>query len=353
MLNWKDVVRRGSQAEPLPFSAPNPQDVFSVSFSSSPSGELQGVQLTHENLTAGVAATRNLLPLSSAMSSLDTIVSSFPMNSPYGRAVAYTAVYEGTSFATLASTKLIIDGSPLPTDLGDVQSVNTLPIPSPTVLFIKPSHLSSLTASILEEARKSAPFLYSFAWRHKFASVFEGFLTKQSLWDRLVFDHARGKIMGRGAGTVRAVVVSGGPIEAQSLVPSRIALSVPLVNVHSHPLVAGPVFASHPLDLQTFTPAVPEAQSAGAADAYAFTYLAPVGPPSVNVEAKLFSVDDAAIEGGADPCGALYVRGPTVGTLLQPEIIESEDDERWVNSGERAKVSPNGTFKVVPVHTTK
>lgn len=65
------------------------------------------MQLTHQNLTAGVAATRALMPPSSAMSPLDTILSAYPLSSPYGRAVAYTALFEGTSFVTVDSTKLI------------------------------------------------------------------------------------------------------------------------------------------------------------------------------------------------------------------------------------------------------
>ena len=41
-------------------------------------------------------------------------------------------------------------------------------------------------------------------------------------------------------------------MEAQALTPSRIALSVPLVIVHSHSQVSGPVLASHIFDVQTF-----------------------------------------------------------------------------------------------------
>lgn len=86
-----------------------------------------------------------------------------------------------------------------------------------------------------------------------------------------------------------------------------------------------------------------------AADAYAFTYLAPVGPPSVNVEAKLSGVDDTAVEAGADPVGELHVRGPSVGRPLsvtaEDESLE-EELRGWRATGERAKVAPNGTFKV-------
>ena len=141
-----------------------------------------------------------------------------------------------------------------------------------------------------------------------------------------------------------------GPLEAQNLTPARIALSVPVINTHSHPLVAGPVFATHPLDLQTFPAAAPSGSpSASAADAYAFTYLAPVGPPSTNVEVKLVGVDDAAVEAGGDPIGALHVRGPSVGRPLSVEEEAQEEEERgWRSTGERAKVAANGTFKVVP-----
>lgn len=140
-----------------------------------------------------------------------------------------------------------------------------------------------------------------------------------------------------------------GPLEARNLTPSRIALSVPVINVHSHPLVAGPIFASHALDLQTFPSSVSTSPSTSAGDAYAFTYLAPVGPPSVNVEVKLTGVDDSAIETGSDPVGALQVRGPSVGRPLSVEEKAQEEEEQdWRTTGERAKVAANGTFKVSP-----
>jgi long-chain acyl-CoA synthetase len=93
--------------------------------------------------------------------------------------------------------------------LADVLAVQKYPIPSPTVIFIKPPHLVSMMDKILKAARKNF-FLFPFAWRHKVAGVAEGFLTKDSLWDRLVFDAARASVIGDGAGTLRAVIVSGG-----------------------------------------------------------------------------------------------------------------------------------------------
>lgn len=57
-------------------------------------------------------------------------------------------------------------------------------------------------------------------------------------------------------------------------------------------------------------------------------------------------VDDIAVEGGGDPVGTLWVRGPSVGALLRLEETDGAGNEGWADIGERAKVLPNGTFKV-------
>ena len=89
------------------YRSPDVHHVFTLAFSRTPSGAgLQVVQFTQQNLTAGVAATRALLPVSFPLTPLDTIVSAFSLSTPYGRAIAYTAIYEGTSFATLNSARI-------------------------------------------------------------------------------------------------------------------------------------------------------------------------------------------------------------------------------------------------------
>lgn len=245
-------------------------------------------------------------------------------------------------------------------DVADILSSKDFPIPSPTILFAKPAHLEGLVTSISKQAKKSW-LLYPFARRHKLANLTEGYITKESLWDRLVFDGARAKVIGDGAGTLRAVIVSGGehylvpfhsgktynyfcsvgPVSASLLTPSRISLSIPLVNAFTHPLVPGPILASHPLDLQDF-PSLNDKPSSSAAH---------VGPPSVNTEVKLVGVDDSVVENGGDPVGMLLIRGPSVGKHLNNDdyvSIPSEDDkEGWIATEVRAKVQTNGAFQVL------
>lgn len=346
VFRFSDLEKQGAQLEQVAPSATDPLQVFTVSFYETPSGTLRGVQFTHENLTAGVTAMRALMPSSGPISPLDTVVSVHSLSSGYGRAVAYTAIFEGANFATTSSSKVVRTENGQRQDLADLTSLEQYPIPSPTVLFVSPSHMAVLASSIIDNAKKASTVLYTLAWRHKLAGILEGFFTKQSLWDRLVFDDARMKVMGKGAGTVRTVVVSGGPIESQALTPARVALSVPVVLVHSNPQVSGPALATHPFDVQTFpTDAMPSGSSA--ADNYTFSYLATVGAPSINVEAKLKGVDDNLVEGGGDPVGDLFLRGPSVGQIIDAAPEEGELDKGWVGSGERARVLPNGSFKVV------
>ena len=215
----------------------------------------------------------------------------------------------------------------------DVKSAQRLGLPPATVFFLKPTHLVAIVEAIVSSAKTS--FVFPLAWRHKFAAMLEGYITKESLWDRLVFDNARNVVLGEGAPSLRAVVVSGGGVPASQVTSARIALSVPLIIAHTHPLVSAPILASHPHDLQTF--AITSERD-----------VAHVGPPTVNMEVKLVGVDDGGVEKGDDPEGVLHVRGPTVGRVLANESDTEETpvtDERWVSTEDRARVLTNGVFR--------
>jgi len=335
LARWNDLEAQGKAAPPVISSAPGPDDVFTMSFYRDTNNEVRAAHLTHQNITAGVTAVRALLPASASLSALDTITSAHSLSTAFGRAVAYTALYDGTSFATLKSSKLFQSDPVGPLhSIDDVMSTRQLGIPPATVLFLKPNHLGDVVNAIISNAKRS--FIFPLAWRHKFAGISEGYFTKESLWDRLVFDNARSVALGDGSASIRAVVVSDGTVPASLLTSARIALSVPLVIAHTHPLVTAPILASHPQDVQTF--AVTSDRD-----------IAHVGAPTVNVEVKLVGVDDGAVEKGKDPEGVLHVRGPIVGRVVVPtdeaEAEADESDESWVSTGDRARVQTNGAFK--------
>ncbi|KAF8803563.1 hypothetical protein BYT27DRAFT_7195406 [Phlegmacium glaucopus] len=345
ILRFADLEREGVKVEKVLSPLPKPSDVFTISFYRTTSGHLQGAHFTHENMTAGVTAVRALLPLSHAFSPLDTIVSAHSMNTAYGRAIAYTAIYEGTSFASIPGSEIYhADESDVKVENAEVIATRKYPIPSPTVMFIKPGHLTSIVSGINSEAKKSW-LLHAFAWRHKVAGVADGFITNQSLWDRLVFDGARARVIGDSAATLRAVVVSGGHLDATILTSARVALSVPFVNAFTHPLVTAPVLASHALDLQDFCITTKDETTSKA--------VVPNGPPGVNVEVKLMGILDDIVEKGGDPSGELFVRGPPVGKMVNLEDYvdvpsgDSPENYEWVEMDVKARVRPNGSFTVL------
>ncbi|OCB84357.1 hypothetical protein A7U60_g9037 [Sanghuangporus baumii] len=333
-----DLERKGTREDAVQEPPIQPQDIFSVSFYPGPNNELKATRLTHQNLTAGVAATRALFPLTGAISSSDSIVSSHSLSTSFGRAIAYTALYENAHFSTIDTTNFF---SREGTSTKEAEAVKQLcaTVPAPTVTFLTPSQLNSIVSSILSLARNS-PF-FSVAWRHKLSHLRQGFLSKDSLWDNSFLAGPRNTVLKGWADSLRSVIISGGklPISKDSLTPARLALSVPIVNAHEHPLVVGPVFFSHPLDFQEF----PE-NSAGNPE---FAGIAHVGPPSINIEVKIVGVDDAAVEKGADPIGEVVVRGPSVTLPLDDDDKETAPGD-WVSLGERGLAQTNGTFKVIP-----
>ncbi|KAG1891489.1 hypothetical protein F4604DRAFT_1914290 [Suillus subluteus] len=331
-FSWNDVESLGKVPQ-APKNAPQPGSAYTVSFFETPSGEMRCVQLSHENFTSGVTAIRALFPAAINISTLDTVVSSHSLSTPYGRAIAYAALFEGASFATLPSTSVYRDGDAPALDVADILSAIKFPIPSPTVLFLKPEHVQSLASSVMDRAKKSS-FVFPLAWRHKFASLTEGFLTKDSLWDRTVFGSAREDVLGKMADTVKAVVISGGLLPSDVLLPARLVLSIPLINTYTHGSATGPLFATHAFDLQMLPSSSPAAEPAHA------------GAPSVNVEAKLIGVNDNVVEKGADPVGEILVRGPSVGNMLSADG-EAGEKNAWVHTGEMARAMTNGAFKVL------
>jgi long-chain acyl-CoA synthetase len=129
------------------------------------------------------------------------------LSDAYGRAIAYTALFEGTSFASIPGSEVYVEEEK--SGLGmDALTVKKYPIPPVTMMFVNPGQLTWLATKVNEEAKKS--WLFNIGWRHKVAGLRDGFLSNQTLWDRLVFDRARAKVMSEDVGVLRAVVVSGG-----------------------------------------------------------------------------------------------------------------------------------------------
>jgi len=175
--------------------------------------------------------------------------------------------------------------------------------------------MESLTASILNHARKN--WLFPLAWKHKQAALFDGSMSKDTFFDKQVFQPARLRALGVLANSMREIAVAGpcsppfplgvltfncvvGPLDTSAQVPLQIALSIPVSHIHIHILSTSALFASHPYDLQI----VPKDESSR-------HVMWHYGPPTANVEIKLTSIDESAVEQGRDPEGTVRLRALT------------------------------------------
>ncbi|KAF8507259.1 hypothetical protein JB92DRAFT_2961403 [Gautieria morchelliformis] len=211
ILRWEDIEAKGGTVPKADLAPPpEPSDVFSVSFFADIDGELRGAQLTHANVTAGVTASRLLFPLTEPISPSDTLLSVFSITSAFGRSLAYTALHDGANFISLPAL-LQLDNVSKTSPSSQLLAACEASAASPTILMLTPNHLKPLTSSILKAA--SSNLLFSLAWRHKLHGLNQGFITRLSFWDNLIFDGARTKTLGKLEASLRGIIVSEGQPE--------------------------------------------------------------------------------------------------------------------------------------------
>ncbi|QRW27276.1 AMP binding enzyme [Rhizoctonia solani] len=329
LIPWTDILESGGG--PLNLSAadlPTTNDVFMISYYGDEIGQPKAVQFTHQNMTAAVVSNRALFSVSTPLSGSDRILSSFSMNTPFGMGVAFQALWEGASFSVKPNIGLFKTES----DKAEDSVFAAIAASRPTILYVQPSELDSLSSSVLATAKGS--FLYTLAWKRKMGALLEGSLSRTTPWDRVVFEDARVKW---SLSDLRSVVTAGEPSDPSTQAICSIATSVPIARAHIHPLSASPILASHPLDLQRHFPATGGSRMS--------KDPLHVGPPAPSVEVKLVGVSENEIDAGNDPRGELLIRGTSVGTPVSESTVPYPDG--WLPSGERAIVQSNGTFKVI------
>ncbi|PVG02165.1 acetyl-CoA synthetase-like protein [Serendipita vermifera] len=344
IILWEDLER--TEVDLASTSPPVPADVSSAHFFEIQNSNLRGVQFTHQNIVAGATAVLNIFPTIGTWSAKDSVVSTHNVSTPYGRSILYAALYGGAHFTTVVP-EIKTSGTSNGTLEDLIRACDHPERPPPTLLFIAPKYLDLLTSKILAFSKKS--LFFWLAWRHKHAGILRGYLVRDGIPDRYVFSPARELAFGRVLANLRAIAICGDVIDSSTILPARIALSVPLVFTYASPLSTGPVFASHPLDMQ-----VQEDVSKGANLDPLEIKKAHCGPPLSNMEVKLATIHEEAVVAGADPDGELYIRGPGVG---DPVPIGMQLEDGWVDSGMTARVRTNGTFivgnrRVVPDAST-
>ena len=232
---------------------------------------------------------------------------------PFGFALALTALYTGSAITTGLLTTSYDD--PNPTRSAALSQAQ------PTLVYATAEGASSLACALAACSRRSP--LASWAAKSKLFTLRNGTFSRQGLADSLVFKKAR---EATGTLKVRNVLIAGrGDTVPQTLLDSlRSHLGCSVLNAYLPELqaaaVTAPVSSTHAFDLQAFAEH----------EIGAMQVPAHVGPPSVSAEIKLVQ-SQAATEAGltmtgdrqpghaGDPMGEIMVRGNIVARGISAE----------------------------------
>ncbi|KAJ3053049.1 Long-chain-fatty-acid--CoA ligase 5 [Rhizophlyctis rosea] len=129
LLTLKEVESAG-QANPKPHVPPQPDDIFTISFSTDPKSN--GAMIPHSGVASAGAGILSMLPPSVQIASEDRHLSHLPLSSMYERSVVHAAVSAGCQVAFYDGTNVL----------------HELKVADPTVIFTSAEILSKLANKI-------------------------------------------------------------------------------------------------------------------------------------------------------------------------------------------------------------
>ncbi|GAB3503376.1 AMP-dependent synthetase/ligase [Amycolatopsis cihanbeyliensis] len=288
-------------------TAVRPQDTLTVIYTSGTTGPPKGVELTHANMMAAVAATLAVLPAGQS----DRIVSYLPDAHVANRWGAhYTSLCTGMQITTVADPKTMIAALPdvRPTFFGAV----------PQVWYrLKAAIEATLAAEDNPTKRRLANWAIGVGVRHARASTGHGRIPatlrlRHRVADALVLSKVRSTL---GLDRVRIAASGAAPIAPEAL-EFVLALGIPVCELWGMSETSGPATMNRPEAIRIGT----------------------VGQ----------AVDGMQVRLAED--GELLARGPLVmkGYRNDPErTARTIDAEGWLHTGDIAEIDAEGYVRII------
>lgn len=342
---WEEIweVAESELADKIQLRDAHFNDVHSYYYSESENPEKPIiVKVTHMNVTAGIASLLSIFPADKRPSGKlrDVVASAVRLDTPLGMTIALASIWNGAGYRMIGNQEPTFDE-----DIECVEHLTALAdpakdLPKPTILFITPKYHRALLDG-LQFSYEAHPWA-SLAARHKARDLSYGHVSRDGIWDKILWSGMRENAVGGIAGQkLRAVILVGDAPSPTALGASHLLLSLPLTRLHPSLYSSGPVFVSHFYDLQS--PGVNHVLKQ--VDMWESTEKSHSGPPSSNLEVMLKGegVDEAHGKGSKSIEGRVFIRGPSV---LERVDGGGRVQDGWVDTGEHAKVQTNGTFIV-------
>ncbi|KAJ3343941.1 Long-chain-fatty-acid--CoA ligase 1 [Gonapodya sp. JEL0774] len=319
LTTFGDFEKLGRSERKEPSPPEDPLYTSTICFTSGTEGLPRGVELSHLNFLAQFWGVQLHLPEHLRFTPKDTSFSYLPLCHVFERANHHYVTYSGAKYGFYQ---------------GDVQKIfDDIGILKPTYVPVVPRLIIRLVDVI--RARHTAnpnsfhARLFNYAYAQKLNLLRKGIVTKDSIWDGLVFREIRSHL----GIDVKVIMTASASIAPENLDFLRIVLGVALLESYGLTETTGGCTMTNFGD-------------------YGHPFGAHVGIPLPHCEIKLvdcpslkYSTNDSP-----NPRGEIAVRGTNVFKRYyrdQQATEKAKDSEMWFRTGDVGELLPNGTVKII------
>ncbi|CAI4230434.1 unnamed protein product [Auanema sp. JU1783] len=313
VMTFEEALAYGAE-RPQKYHLPSKHDTYIICYTSGTTGTPKGVMLSHYNMVANLAGWSVLLEnFHPQLLRSDQIhISYLPLSHMMEQMTHWSMLVVGARIGYISKSIMEL--------MDDVAALK------PTVFTVVPRLMNRICSGIrtkVDESGWLSRLVYRLAYSRKLALLQHGVITRESVWDRVVFN----KIQQKLGGQIHSMATGSAPVSPEILEMCRVVFGAAIVEGYGQTECTVLVTCTWPGDW--------EGGHCGAPIASATVKLADV--PELNYFAK-------------EGTGELLVKGPTVtkGYFKDPEkTAELIDEEGFLHTGDVARILPNGCIKII------
>ncbi|KAK6742154.1 hypothetical protein RB195_009802 [Necator americanus] len=313
LLSLSDVIDLGSK-NPQPQHLPKRDDMYIICYTSGTTGTPKGVMITHGNVLANMNGWAYMINKfePDILSTKSVVISYLPLSHMMEQVTHWTILMYGARIGYFSGS--------IPHLLEDIAALR------PTAFPVVPRLLNRLYGAIQSRVQNGSfitKMIYKIAYAKKLAMLKKGITTKESVWDRMVFNRIQEQL----GGQVQLMATGSAPISAEVLQTCRIALGATILEAYGQTECTAMATVTWPGDWT--------GGHCGGVAPCCKVKLADV--PELNYYAS-------------DGKGEIMISGPSVtkGYYKDAEkTAELFDEQGFLHTGDVGEFLPDGTIKII------
>ncbi|RCN39303.1 AMP-binding enzyme [Ancylostoma caninum] len=215
LISFSDVIEMGAKNQ-QPQHLPNRDDTYIICYTSGTTGTPKGVIITHRNILANISGWAYMIDKlePEILDNKSLIISYLPLSHMMEQVTHWTTIMYGARIGYFS---------------GSIQRLTEdIKALRPTAFPVVPRLLNRLYGAIQSKVQNGnflVRMIYNIAYAKKLDLLKQGITTKESFWDKLVFNRIQEQL----GGQVQIMATGSAPISEEVLQTCRIALGATIV----------------------------------------------------------------------------------------------------------------------------